>query len=365
VSKLAVSGEFAALSAELSKFATELADKTEGMTPLFEAAGADGIRYLCRTLDDILYVTMVVTPALARVFLEVEGEEDRRNRPSNKLTVEAYARDMAAGKWTLTGESFAFDQAGTMWNGGHRCRAILLSKASIVSEVAFGIEKGAVPNIDSGRARTNANYLHFLGEKDVTALNSAILKLAGWDTGLIMRPSNAEKRTRQEVWEWLQEHPDIRLAVKVGRQLSKEVEGLTPASAIVAVVILGRTGLDEEVEKFLSVLRTGANLSEKSAVLLLRKRLAGGIRRSRGRIHGNLTMDEQLAYIFSAWNRRHETNVDLLRIPSNLSDRNFPQPKEARVSVREHRSQDKVAYEVAIGARPAPPVLRDGPAAGD
>lgn len=340
MSQLRASTEFAEMSRGLVVLASDLDDTAAYRSEMFEREGPQGVRFLCRLLSGpILYVPMYVSPELARQWLELEGEEELKNRPSNRETLESYARDIENGNWLETGESITFDRAGTMWNGGHRCRAIQLAGKPIKSLVSFGISREAFLQMDSGRSRTNANYFHFLGEKDVTALNTAVGRLIAWDEGLFVRPSRTEKRTKSELRAYLHDHPEVRSAIKWGRQLARDVMGLAPAPAIISVVLLDRTGKPEEAEEFITKLRTGLGFSgEQDAAYQLRERLGKGVLRhgsGRGK-RGDLTLEETLAYIFTAWNRRKE-EVKILRI-EKLNDLNFPQPDECRVQPRERRS---------------------------
>lgn len=330
MSKLTVSAKFADMSEELGKHARELAELMEGATALFEAEGATGVRYLCLTLEDILYAPVYLTPKLASIFLELE----ENNRPSNKETVDAYARDMTDDKWMETAAAVTLDHHGILRDGGHRCRAVQQSGRTIRTLVAFGIVPGAALNIDSGRVRSMGNFLAILGEKDVSNMQSVVPRLIAWDKGIFVRPARVEKRTREEVVAYLQDNPGVREALVRGRRLSRLVLGYSPAGASMSEIIVRRSGLHEEADKFFTDLATGANLSPGSAVLELRNTLAEGTRRRRGRGRESLTMEEQIAYTIEAWNRRNDGDVRLLRLPGTLNDVNFPQVKEAPVTPR-------------------------------
>jgi hypothetical protein len=56
---------------------------------------------------------MEVSPTLARQWLE----HNTCNRPLKPERIEAYARDMAAGEWRITGEMFKFATDGRMLDG--------------------------------------------------------------------------------------------------------------------------------------------------------------------------------------------------------------------------------------------------------
>jgi hypothetical protein len=315
-------GPFGKLTAHLTGYSEQLAEKLWDKAPLFEDAGAAGIRYLCASLTTVLYVPLNVTPALAAVFLELESPD---NRAPNPQTQDAYARDMADEQWLETGDGIRFDASGVMQDGGHRCRAIVQSGVTVRTLVVFGIDPVAVHDIDSGRMRTLANYLKFLGEKDISVLRSVIPHLIAWDEGIVIKPARSAKRTRHEVLQYIEDHPEVRDFVTEGRRVARQVIGLAPSAATLAMVLLARTGLPQEAAQFLEELETG--LTTRTAVTHLRARLLKGVRRTTGRSRGSLTMEEQLAFIVVAWNRRDE-EVRELRVPGVLSDRNFPRPRE-------------------------------------
>lgn len=317
-------GPFGKLTAHLAAYSEQLAEKMADKTPLFEKAGAEGIRYLCESLTTVLYVPMVVTPELAEVFLELENPD---NRDPNPQTQDAYARDMEGEEWLETGDGIRIDVNGVMQDGGHRCRAIMQAGVSIKTLVVFGIDPIAVHDIDSGRGRTLANYLKFLGEKDISILRSVIPHLIAWDEGIVIKPARSAKRTRHEVLKYIEDHPEVRDFAAEGRRFARAVTGLAPSAATLTMVLLSRLGVSQEAVQFLEEFETG--LTTRTAIVHLRNRLAKGVRRTTGRARGSLTLEEQLAFIIAAWNRRDE-EVRELKIPGSLNDQNFPRPNEMK-----------------------------------
>lgn len=317
-------GQFGKLAAYLAAWSEQMAEKMADQTPLFEEAGAEGIRYLCERLTSVLYVTMHVTPELATVFLELENPD---NRVSNDQTRDAYARDMADEKWLETGDGIRFDTEGVMQDGGHRCRAIQQAGVPVKTLVVFGIDPLAVHDIDSGRMRTLANYLKFLKEKDVSLLRSVVPHLIAWENGVIIKPARSSKLTRHEVKEYLDDHEEVRDFAAEGRRFARHVVGLAPSAITLAMILLSRLGMAREVVQFLEEFESGA--TTRTAIIELRNRLAKGVRRTTGRARGSLTLEEQLAFIVVAWNRRDE-EVRELKIPGKLNDQNFPRPRGAK-----------------------------------
>ena len=61
-----------------------------------------------------------VTPELAEEWLKNRAP----NRKLRGTVVDSYASDMSAGRWRLTHQGIAFDEAGRISDGQHRLAAI-------------------------------------------------------------------------------------------------------------------------------------------------------------------------------------------------------------------------------------------------
>ena len=77
-----------------------------------------------------------VTPEKAEEFLL----HNTNNRHIRKEAVESYARDMAAGKWALTGQGISFDSKGMLRDGQHRLMAVVKSGCTIPMLICFDID---------------------------------------------------------------------------------------------------------------------------------------------------------------------------------------------------------------------------------
>lgn len=110
---------------------------------------------------------MLITPDWARVELEklrVAVEEGRfRQRNPKERAIQKYAADMKAGKWYLTHQGIAFDEAGNLLDGQNRLWAVVRSEKSVWMSVTTGVpavEGGsAMDVIDGGAVRSIADAL--------------------------------------------------------------------------------------------------------------------------------------------------------------------------------------------------------------
>ena len=81
-----------------------------------------------------------VTPALALEWLEKMGA----NRSVAQRYVEAFARDMRAGEWTLNGETIKFDVQGRLVDGQHRLWAVVQADVTVEMDVARDVPEAAM-----------------------------------------------------------------------------------------------------------------------------------------------------------------------------------------------------------------------------
>lgn len=100
--------------------------------------------------------TILITPDMARHWL---GSNTRSNRRPSAKTVDAYAREMAAGRWLVTHQGIAFNQAGELVDGQHRLLAIIEADVNIWMMVTTGLAVEYNSPIDQGYNRSLAQVL--------------------------------------------------------------------------------------------------------------------------------------------------------------------------------------------------------------
>lgn len=333
--------DFPALETWLVGIAAGLSDAVAlNATELFVKAGSEGIKSLCASLNGtVLYLPMLVTPELAVLF-EAQQTENQRN--SNEVTVEGYKRDMENDDWLETGEGFKFDVFGQLVDGGHRVQGIARSKRTIRTLVVFGVQTEAALVIDSGRSRTTGNTLKFHGASNYQELAGVIPRLIAIEQyDRWVSPSRYTKPTREEIMNYYRDHPELNdIIQEAGRRASGKtrIPRATTTSVAIALAIMYRVPahLQVEVREFFDGLSTGVGLQEDTAVLTLRNTMMQGAppqwrRAARTRERGGFTIDETLALIFTAWNRRHEAKVKNIKVSSPLNEENFPRPKSVRI----------------------------------
>lgn len=105
---------------------------------------------------------MDVTPAMATDWLK----NNFCNRPIQKETVRAYARDMKGGQWVPTHQGLAFNDQDELIDGQHRLHAIMMAGVTIRMMVTFGLpsridgkEMTTMDAVDRGATRSVADQL--------------------------------------------------------------------------------------------------------------------------------------------------------------------------------------------------------------
>lgn len=89
-----------------------------------------------------------ITPAMAEKWLATPNTKNRKLR---QRTVEAFAADMRRGKWHITHQGIAFDEAGNLLDGQHRLAAIVKSGCTIEMLVTTGLPQSSGGGEDDAR----------------------------------------------------------------------------------------------------------------------------------------------------------------------------------------------------------------------
>ena len=101
----------------------------------------------------------LITPEVAAQYLALSG----RNRTLMPSLAARYAADQKAGDWLTTHQGLAFNEAGELVDGRHRCQGIIDSGVTVPMLVTRGLSPAAMEVIDRGRIRTMVHVLQILG----------------------------------------------------------------------------------------------------------------------------------------------------------------------------------------------------------
>jgi hypothetical protein len=191
-------------------------------------------------LDEPHAQVETITPADAAAMLTRHAH----NRPIKDRTVAAYARDMARGRWPLTGEAIKFDTNGDLVDGRHRLKAIIAAGVAVRILVVYGVPPEAQAVMDSGVKRSVNDQLAMKGVKNRLILTAAArLALTEPGAGFIAAADRITNPTHTELMTWIEEHPGVHRAAETGRSYYPAID-VQPSVLCVAWMRLSAIDMD-------------------------------------------------------------------------------------------------------------------------
>lgn len=252
-----------------------------------------------------------ITPAMAEQFIK----SDTHNRPATPRTVEEYARDMAAGNWHTNGEAFQIAEDGTVLNGGHRFRAIVMSGVTLKDQVLVtGLPIAAQKTMDGGRKRNMTQDLQIMGVSNAGTCTGLTLRGWLWDKGDVKFTRTA-RPTRLELDEyWVKNQSQIERAAEIARRVNNTFRPATATAVGTVHLITSRISVGDAAE-FFAFLGSGAGLEEGSPILALRNRMVRDYT-----LKNHNTDYTKIHMILRAWNgwREGETMAKIQFTPDSL-----------------------------------------------
>jgi hypothetical protein len=162
---------------------------------------------------------ITLTPELAKEFMA----KNVSNRPLRPIYVEVLSKAILNGEWMLTGDPIRFDWNGHLFDGQHRCQAVIATGVAIPTYVASGFDPKTQEVVDSGVKRSLGDTLHLRGEKSHNHLAAAINLMWRWDNSYIVN-NQRNNPTRGQALAYLDEHPELRDAVRAASRLHGKID---------------------------------------------------------------------------------------------------------------------------------------------
>lgn len=243
----------------------------------------DNVTPLPKPAASIVYVT----PEMAERWLGM----NKVNRNIRNSRVAQFARDMQRGHWHLTGEAVKFGKSGNLLDGQHRLRAVIESGCTVPMFVVRGIDDDAQTVLDTGSARTAADNLGMQGYKNaqlVASIARRRISLTGFNDV-----------TNSEVFEYVEENPDIMEAALVARRYAKRCD-IIPSTVGLAAWLIAETHDWFTADAFFNAAAEKIGLAPGDPVLAMTSFFAEQRRNRR-----KLTLEVQLSVIIRAFNYRH------------------------------------------------------------
>lgn len=233
-----------------------------------------------------------ITPKMAGDWLS----KNDHNRNVRSAVVSAYARDMEAGNWQVTGEAIKFNCDGSLLDGQHRLLAIIRSGQTVPILVVKGLPRTAQDVMDTGAKRAAADMLKLNGYINSTVLASAARLLLVLRETTSSSTGNAYRTfTNTEIAEFVKENPELQDAANAASSLYKHID-LTPSVLAVVWHWLNKANPEACAEFFGTIAENATSGAGDPRNTLIRRL---GTARRNGE---HLTQATQLSFVVRAWN---------------------------------------------------------------
>jgi hypothetical protein len=155
-----------------------------------------------------------VTPAKARTWLETNVD----NRKIAPTVVSRYALDIIMGHWDLS-QPIYFDLNDNLIDGQHRLLAVVEADKPVEMFVGRGFDPKVKVVLDTGRRRTFADLLHWMGEKNTNHLAACVRMSWQWQNGYIYSSKGWGTFSHNGGLDFLNANPSIRKFVHMGTKM--------------------------------------------------------------------------------------------------------------------------------------------------
>lgn len=240
---------------------------------------------------------MTVSPGDAEQMLE----SNEANRSMRARVVNAYARDMEAERWLITGETIKIGQHGELLDGQHRLAAIIQSGKTQRLLIVRDLDPDTRVVIDTGAVRNGGDALRMagMGGNNPYALAAAARLMVLWESDRLTHMTSGtradDRATHQEIVQIVTERPDLRDAVADATRDYQRI-GIPPGPQAMARVVLYHLDAHDADLFFESLAGYATEGGDDPRAVLLftirQMRELGQLRRP----------GESVGLIFTAWN---------------------------------------------------------------
>lgn len=263
------------------------------------------------------FTVMTITPSMAKSILE----NNFKNRRVDPRRVDQYASDMLNGKWkTNTGETIKITKSGKFADGQHRLHAVIKANVPIEFEVRTGVNDDAIDVIDTGKSRSTSDIFYMSTIKNGAVISSFLNNYFNLIKGNTAK-STYNKTPSHDILSYYNENPN--LYQLIGNQTVSwySAFGKILSTSMIGGFYLFFKDVDEsDAQRFMNQLCTGADVSNKT-ILLLRTRLIADKTSRVTKMPGKL----KAALIIKTWNYfRQNRNMSTLHFIE--STETFPKP---------------------------------------
>lgn len=286
--------------------------------PLFDITAFDSVgppavgrppRLLSSDRTALTIDVVTVSPEMAKRWLG-QNTHNRRLKPR---AIAAYARDMVAGDWKLTGEAIKFDIHGRMLDGQNRCHAIILANVSVQMLVIRDLAPDTQDVMDTGVKRTHGDQLGLRGIANPVVAGSIAVHYNAYQAGVWTvagEQRGAPTMTHSEIASVIEAHPEIIDATKVAARVVKMLR--LPTGVIGTCWILFSRIEPEQANTFFDRIVNLETRGRGDPIATLIK----SVQQDRG-MHRLLRPAESFYYLIRTWNAwRQNDQLAFLRTGS-------------------------------------------------
>lgn len=154
---------------------------------------------------------ITLTPALAQALLD----KNPNNRRLSEHRASQLANAICRGEWQLNGESVIVAEDGSLLDGQHRCRAVVIAETAIPVILVEGVAAQAFTTIDIGEKRSVGQIFRMQGFADGNNLSATVSVLEMYTQNRTARkPLTFAQRAAV-----LAQHPDIVHSIAATRKI--------------------------------------------------------------------------------------------------------------------------------------------------
>jgi hypothetical protein len=277
-------------------------------------------------------VETVLTPELATQLLAKPYVKQRRRA---KGTVAEYARRIKEGLWRLVYDPVMVTAEGEMFNGGHRCEAVVMAHRSIPIYIDWAADPSLFDVIDVGRYRSP---FQFVDGKEATVRTSAS-RLTLWYDHRFERPpygSNLVFDNQEILGEVERRSTAFDAALAPSRELW-DLTSIARSVSTAAFALAEEMGYHDEIASFMEAVREPGLQPANNPARLLAERFRHQAHRARRRqqvddwtvlvyafnLHLEGKPIEKL-YVSRIWPRVAEASIAYRRRQNTLVSRTTP-----------------------------------------
>jgi hypothetical protein len=277
--------------------------------------------------SEVSAVQTELTPELATQLLAKAHPDQRRQaRP----TVDEYFRAIRDGRWRLVPDPILVDPDGRMFNGGHRCAAVIRAGIAIPVFIGWDADPTLFDVIDGARVRSAYQFVH----RTYAKTRAGAARVTLWYEHRFdreLQPS-AMKFAMSEVLEEIARREASFDANVALASLIYEITGLSLSVVLAAFALASELGHGVSVETFVEGIREPWALDADEPARLIADRFRRHIHRNRRRSQKddwmvlvralNLHIEHRRAaklVIGECWPRIAEPEVEFNRRRNRLS----------------------------------------------